>query len=1028
MFRTLVLFGLVFLCTELAPATRTSAQNNVGIGTAVPDASSLVDMTSTTLGFLAPRMTKAQRDAISNPARGLIVFVIDSLTFYYNTSNIPATPNWVTWLSSANGVQYDITTTQNNSLVRTDWLYNVAYNAAAADANAAGAQITSTGGATNRTATGLTITATATGNGNATGLNVTAAGATGTLRAIDATGRINVNSTASHDIGGNRWVYAGNAGANNTLLGNTSNTVMTGGNNTLVGASAGAIVNGATSNTLVGSSAGVLNISGVSNTLVGASAGSSTTGGSNTFLGANAGVTTVGANANTTGTNNTYIGTNAGPGAASTGITNAAAIGNAATVTASNSLVLGSINGNNGAAANTNVGIGTTAPGASLEIAPTVTAVAAATTYSEKIDPTLSGAIAAAQTAYYSIYKVPTINLSGGLSNTLTNLYNHYTGLTATAGTISNYYGNYIAAPTGAGTITAKYALVTESSAGNVGIGTIAPGANLEIAPTTTAVAAATNYAQKIDPTLSGAIALAQTAYYGSYSVPTINLSGGLSNTLTTLYNHYIGTTATAGTISTLYGLYLAAPTGAGIVTTKYALVTEANAGNVGIGTTAPTTELLDVAGNVGLTNSTNAAAELRLYEPSGSGANYSALKTGVQAGNITYTLPTTAPAVNQVLTAGAVTATNLVWAASGASLWTAGTGTGAVFDVGSGNSANGNYAIAAGQNNAATGNYAVTMGESNTVTGVNSAAFGYGANVSQDNTVVFNHPSAASQTLVGIRTNAPVASLDVNGDIAMRYAGFTASNGANNDISIGSRSFLRITGPSAAFSITGISGGTDGKVVVLYNGTAQKMTIANDNASSTTAADRIYTLTNSGTGDYTVNGNGTATLIYSAADSRWLAMAPPTSSSSAVAYTVKRKTSDQTITSSTTLTNDNDLFFSIGANEVQEIDGFLDMAGGGGDGKIAFTVPAGATLDVGGHCSWNGVNHAEIYSFTITSAGTGTAISLDPSFDNPIFVHGIIANGGTAGTIHLQFAQNASNATGTKLKTNSFLKVTTVP
>ena len=46
----------------------------VGIGTTTPDASSALDITSTTKGLLMPRMTAAQRDAISAPAQGLIIF------------------------------------------------------------------------------------------------------------------------------------------------------------------------------------------------------------------------------------------------------------------------------------------------------------------------------------------------------------------------------------------------------------------------------------------------------------------------------------------------------------------------------------------------------------------------------------------------------------------------------------------------------------------------------------------------------------------------------------------------------------------------------------------------------------------------------------------------------------------------------------------------------------------------------------------------------------------------------------------
>lgn len=49
----------------------------VGINNENPDASAALDITSTTQGFLPPRMTNAQRQAISNPAAGLQVFVTD---------------------------------------------------------------------------------------------------------------------------------------------------------------------------------------------------------------------------------------------------------------------------------------------------------------------------------------------------------------------------------------------------------------------------------------------------------------------------------------------------------------------------------------------------------------------------------------------------------------------------------------------------------------------------------------------------------------------------------------------------------------------------------------------------------------------------------------------------------------------------------------------------------------------------------------------------------------------------------------
>jgi len=50
---------------------------NVGIGTATPNASAQLEVSSTNSGFLPPRMTYAQRNAIVNPAAGLIVYCTD---------------------------------------------------------------------------------------------------------------------------------------------------------------------------------------------------------------------------------------------------------------------------------------------------------------------------------------------------------------------------------------------------------------------------------------------------------------------------------------------------------------------------------------------------------------------------------------------------------------------------------------------------------------------------------------------------------------------------------------------------------------------------------------------------------------------------------------------------------------------------------------------------------------------------------------------------------------------------------------
>jgi len=135
------------------------------------------------------------------------------------------------------------------------------------------------------------------------------------------------------------------SGASNTFLGNTAGRDNQAGNQ----------------NTFVGSSAGLNSTNGVNNTFVGeSSGGNNDSGGGNAFFGRNAG------NTNSTGSNNTTIGTDSD--VLNSNLTNATAIGYQAGVGQNNSLILGSINGVNGATADTKVGIGTIFPSERLTI------------------------------------------------------------------------------------------------------------------------------------------------------------------------------------------------------------------------------------------------------------------------------------------------------------------------------------------------------------------------------------------------------------------------------------------------------------------------------------------------------------------------------------------------------------------------------------------------------------------------------------------------------------------------------------
>jgi hypothetical protein len=73
--------------------------------------------------------------------------------------------------------------------------------------------------------------------------------------------------------------------------------------------------------------------------------------------------------------------------------------------------------------------------------------------------------------------------------------------------------------------------------------------------------------------------------------------------------------------------------------------------GNVGIGTTSPS-ERLDVSdGNIAITNTDGTARQLRLYEPFDGTNNYTAFRAQTQTSDITYTLPASLTTTNTLAT-----------------------------------------------------------------------------------------------------------------------------------------------------------------------------------------------------------------------------------------------------------------------------------------------------------------------------------------------------------------------------------------
>src|SRR6185503_18982126 len=91
-----------------------------GIGTNTPNASSKLEINSTTSGLLIPRMTSTQRIAIASPAAGLLVYDTDSSSFAYYTGS-----SWTYLKGAANiannwSTAGNINITSNNFIGTTD--------------------------------------------------------------------------------------------------------------------------------------------------------------------------------------------------------------------------------------------------------------------------------------------------------------------------------------------------------------------------------------------------------------------------------------------------------------------------------------------------------------------------------------------------------------------------------------------------------------------------------------------------------------------------------------------------------------------------------------------------------------------------------------------------------------------------------------------------------------------------------------------------------------------------------------------
>lgn len=146
-------------------------------------------------------------------------------------------------------------------------------------------------------------------------------------------------------------------------------------------------------------------------------------------------------------------------------------------------------------------------------------------------------------------------------------------------------------------------------------------------------------------------------------------------------------------------------------------------------------------------------------------------------------------------------------------------------------------------------------------------------------------------------------------------------------------------------------------------------------------------------------------------------------------------KSSNETRTSTSSVSDDGSLTFSAAANTKYQITYYLMASGPASGGwKCGMNVPSGSTGYFGStfdyddvSSSWGSRSVGSTKSSTALLSGTVPASSMATSGRTGIGIRAAVETSSTAGSITLQWAQNSSNASATTIYQNSFMIVETV-
>src|SRR6266568_4293822 len=239
---------------------------------------------------------------------------------------------------------------------------------------------------------------------------------------------------------------------------------------------------------------------------------------------------------------------------------------------------------------------------------------------------------------------------------------------------------------------------------------------------------------------------------------------------------------------------------------------------------------------------------------------------------------------------------------------------------IGYGALANADFSIALGPNTETSGTNSISIGSAG-ADGCNSISIGSGAYTSYSNSVALGKgatTSAANQIRLGTTAetvqvlgtliastasltnvtlgvlNATFTNLNIlsgtssnttqqfltltnalhagtnnfSGDLSFQMYSLTTLANGNNIAVPGTNVWIKITGPTAAFTINGVANGRSGRLLVLWNDTGQPMTLAHESGVDPTPANRLRVTSGA---DLALATNAIAWLMYDDARARWI-------------------------------------------------------------------------------------------------------------------------------------------------------------